>query len=439
MTRSTPSQSQPRVWPAMCSTDQIDSVDVVEKAYGHYVVDNQGRHLLSANAGLWNASLGFTDNRILNAIRNQLDQLPYASLFRQVHPPAAELAEELVGLVPEWQISRVAYACSGSSAVDLALRICRRYHDASGSRRSRMLALSMSYHGTTTAAQAVSGEPMLQAEHGVDQSNTIFLPTPGAGCTQCLEQCTGVCLFDALERLEGEVDTIAGVILEPTIGSGGVIVVPTTVLDYLGHWCRERDVLIVADEVATGFGRCGQWFDWQRSTVPPDLVVTSKALNAGALPLAAVLIGQTVSNLLIDRHADLLHGETQAGNPLACAAALATITAMRDDNSIDLAVDHSEQLGAALEAALTPSAYGLHIERNGLMIGLHLPVKLRDKVPTMLQRIRNSGVIVHPSPLGLSLFPPYNLTTEDLEFLSEVVSEVILDEVGQKSAAPLRV
>lgn len=418
------------VWPAMCSTNQLDVVDVVESTTGPYLIDERDRHLLSANAGLWNASFGFSDARILEAVRTQLDRLPSASLFRQIHSPAADLAAQLISLVPEWRIDRVAYTCSGSSAVDLALRAAFRYHDVRGERRHRFLAMGGSYHGTTLGAQRVGGEPMLQEEHGVDRSDTIFLPTPGSACRSCETHCEGSCTIDALKALDAKADTIAALILEPTLGSAGVVQIPTPVLDELGRWCRERDILIIADEVATGFGRCGRWFDWQRSAVAPDMVVTSKALNAGVLPLAALLIGRPMATVFIDAAADLIHGETQGGNPMACAAALATIAAMREDDVLTGVNRRSEQLGRYLSEGLRATPGAARVERNGLMVGVHVGPELRSKVLAMLERIRESGIVVHPSPLGLSLFPPYNLTDGELGFLAEVVTEVISDEVA---------
>lgn len=418
------------VWPAMCSTSEIDSVDLVESAVGLYLVDENDRHLFAGNAGLWNASFGFSDDRIMNAVRDQLGQLPSASLFRQIHPPAADLAGQLVALVPEWRIDRVAYTCSGSSAVDLALRAAFRYHDVRGRRRHRFLAFAGSYHGTTLSAQRVSGEPMLQAEHGVDQSDTIFLPVPGSACRQCAPVCEGACVLDVLAGLRSEADTIAGFIVEPTLGSAGVVQLPTPLLDELARWCRNRDIVIIADEVATGFGRCGRWFDWQRSSVAPDMVVTSKALNAGVLPLAALLIGRRMTSTLIEASADLIHGETQAGNPVACAAALATIAAMRQDDVLTVVNSRSEQLGTFLAHGLRPVPAAASIERNGLMIGIHLSPELRPQIRTISGRIRRSGVIVHPSSLGLSLFPPYTSTEAELRYLAEVVTEAIADEVA---------
>ncbi|KII00269.1 hypothetical protein LP52_02690 [Streptomonospora alba] len=387
---------------------------------GARLFDEEGTEYLSANAALWNVHCGFDEPRIGDAIREQLDSLPYGTLFRFAHEPALQLARRLVELAPASGLTRVFYGTSGASGVDAALKLARRYQRLVGRPgRASVGALADSYHGTLYGALSVTGEDLGQDEYAVDRSTVVHVPTP-------LDAETAAA---ALERLRERADGLAAVIVEPILGSAGVLVPHQDFFTGLGELCRSRDILLIADEVATGFGRTGTMFCSEQFGLEPDLVVLSKGINSGYLPLSAVLVHERVWSAFQEREASLLTGETQAGNPLACAAALATLEVIEDDKLVARAA----RLGAELSAAITdalPRARGQAREPvgRGLMLGVHLQgsggLPGMDEVNAVVERFRSLGVIVHPSERGFGLLPPLVVTEDDIGTIAEAAARV---------------
>jgi adenosylmethionine-8-amino-7-oxononanoate aminotransferase len=393
----------------------------IVRGRGSRVIDDEGTEYVSANAGLWNIHCGYDEARIQDAIREQLAKLSYGSLFRFGNEPALRLAARLIDLTPPTQqLTKVFYGTSGASGVDAALKLVRRYQRLSG-RPERMMvgALADSYHGTLYGAMSVTGEDLEQDEYAVDRTCTLHVPTPVDGDSAAR----------ALSELARAVDRLAAVIIEPILGSAGVVVPHRDFFAGLSALCKDNDVLLIADEVATGFGRTGRMFGYEHFGLEPDLVVMSKGINGGYLPISAVLIHQRVWDAFQDGGADLWHGETQAGNPLACAAALATLDVIEDDGLVDRARQVGDRLATSL-ADLAPLARGQAAPPSGrgLMLGMHLEGSrgrpAMDEVNAIVERFRSLGVIVQASPLGFSLLPPLTINDADVEVVLRATATV---------------
>lgn len=416
-----------------------DSPLTMRAGRGSRLWDVDGNEYVSANAGLWNVSLGYDHPAVSAAIRYQLEQLAYGTLFRFGNEPAQRLAQRLVGLVGRPGLTRVFLTSSGSSAVDTALKLVRRHHRLTGSpSRRTVAAFTSSYHGTMYGAMALTGEDLDQDEYLVDRRDVLHIATPDrsrcAACRAGGTGCHGACWSAALEVLERRADELAAVMIEPILGSAGVVVPPDGFLSALSRFCRARGILLVVDEVATGFGRTGRMFAVDGTDLAPDLVIVSKAINNGALPLAAVVVAEEIWRAFIDRGAVFAHGETQSGNPLACAAALATLDVVEQD---DLA-HRSRRVGAQLAdacSAILDDTVGGHVEGAGLMLGLHLDAASGTPTPGQVLAIVGAllrrGVVVHPSPLGVSLLPPLTIEEPELQTITDALHDVLRRTVLQ--------
>lgn len=398
---------------------------------GSTVVDDRGRRFLSATGGLWNVACGYGRPEIAAAIRAQLDDLAYGTLFRFGNEPALRLAARLTERLPAG-LDHVFLTSSGASAVDTALRIARRTARLRGEPgRTLIASLKDGYHGTSGLALDVTGEDLDHAEYGVERKDVMLLPTPNALAP--VGEPTPEEALDALEALfatrGGEV---AALIFEPILGSAGVVDLPDAYVRRARELTREHGALLVVDEVATGFGRTGRLFACEHWDLRPDLLTMSKQINSGYLPLGATAVSHEVFSLWWDRGASLFHGETQAGNPLACAAALATLDVLDADDLPGRAARAGDGLRARLEGLAADLPLVAGVQGRGLMLGVHLTrdpaTRARILPEDMLGVVRlfaDEGVLVHPAPTGFGLFPPLVITDEECDRLADVAGTVL--------------
>ena len=408
-----------------------DPVTIV-RGRGCTVWDEDGRPYLSAAAGLWNVSVGYGRPEIEQAIERQLRALPYGTLFRFGNEAALELARALARIAPPG-LTRTFLSSSGATAVEAAVKLARRYFVVTGRPQRRLVVcLRDGYHGTTIGAGALTGEDLGQSIDGVDRREVRFIPTPRPGtCDACQGDCRAECARALVELVEREGERIAAVLLEPVLGSAGVLPLPAEFCEIVVDVCAEHGILLVCDEVAAGFGRTGRM--WASDTVGlrPDLMALSKGINSGYLPLGATLVHEDVFAPIHASGTLFAHGETQAGNPLSCAAASATIDVIERDGLVAHAAAVGERLRARL-AGLAGARHVAEIRGHGLMIGIELVADPHARTPistadmwAVVKRLLRAGVIVHPAPAGIALFPPLVLTFEEADRLADAVGEVI--------------
>jgi beta-alanine--pyruvate transaminase len=315
-------------------------------AEGHHYRTKDGRRLYDAFSGLWTSGLGHCHPAIVDAVQRQVAELDYAMGFQVSHPKAFELAERLVALAPDG-LGSAFFTNSGSESVDTALKIALAYHRANGQpERTRLIGRARGYHGVNFGGMSVGGMPANRKvfsaallpgvdhlPHTHDLEHNAFV----RGQPQW-----GAHLADELERICAIHDggNIAAVIVEPVAGSTGILPPPLGYLEKLRAICDRHGILLIFDEVITGFGRIGAPFAAQRFGVTPDLIVTAKGLTNGVIPMGAVIVHDRIRQAMMNgpRHViELFHGYTYSAHPLACAAGLATLDLYRDEKLFERA------------------------------------------------------------------------------------------------------
>ncbi len=329
---------------------------LLASAEGMYYRSTDGREILDGTGGLWCVNAGHARPRIVQAIQQQAATLDFAPTFQMGHPLPFVLAERLAEIAPEG-LGHVFFTNSGSESVDTALKIALAYHRVRGEgQRTRLIGREKGYHGVGFGGIAVGGMvnnrkffgPMLPGvdhlRHTLDLSRNAFsrgLPPHGVELAEDLERL--VQLHDA--------STIAAVIIEPISGSAGVVLPPEGYLKRIREICDKHGILLIFDEVITGFGRVGKAFAAQRFGVTPDLITTAKGLSNGAVPMGAVFASGKIHDAFMhgpEGAIELFHGYTYSGHPLACAAALATLDVYAEENLFEKAIE----LGGYWEEAI---------------------------------------------------------------------------------------
>ena len=320
---------------------------LLASAEGMYYRSTDGREILDGTGGLWCVNAGHARPRIVDAIQRQAATLDFAPTFQMGHPLPFVLAERLAAIAPD-PLKHVFFTNSGSESVDTALKIALAYHRARGEgQRTRLIGREKGYHGVGFGGLSVGGMvnnrksfgPGLPGvdhlRHTLDIGRNAF--------TRGLPK-HGVELSDDLERLVAlhDASTIAAVIVEPISGSAGVVLPPEGYLQRLREICTKHGILLIFDEVITGFGRVGEAFAAQRFGVTPDMITTAKGLTNGAVPMGAVFASDTIHDAFMhgpEGAIELFHGYTYSGHPLACAAALATLDTYADENLFQAAIE----------------------------------------------------------------------------------------------------
>ena len=352
---------------------------LISRAQGMHLWTPEQRQVLDAAAGLWCVNAGHARPRIVEAIRAQAEELDFAPPFNMSHPRAFELANRLAELAPAG-LNKVFYTNSGSEAVDTTLKMALAYHRVRGEgQRTRLIGRERGYHGVTFGGVSVGGMvanrkmfgPLLP---GVDHLRHTHDPQRNAFSRGQPEH--GADLADDLERLVAlhDASTIAAVIVEPVAGSTGVLLPPKGYLERLRALCDRHGILLIFDEVITGFGRLGAPFAANLFGVTPDLMTVAKGLTNGAVPMGAVLVRQQLHDAFMNGPEHLIeffHGYTYSGHPLACAAALATLDTYAEEGLLTR--------GAALAGHFENAVHSLRglphvvdVRNLGLVAGIEL-------------------------------------------------------------------
>jgi adenosylmethionine-8-amino-7-oxononanoate aminotransferase len=390
---------------------------IVERAEGCTLWDTDGNAYLDGVSSLWCNVHGHRHPAIDRAVRAQLERVAHSTLLGLSHPPAIELAERLTRIAPPG-LTRVFYSDSGSTAVEIALKLAFQWWAQRGQpRRTRFVTLRDAYHGDTIGAVSVGG---------IDLFHAIYRPL----------------LFDALHAAPGDAgdlarlldahgEEVAAVVIEPLVqGAAGMRTQPAGYVRAVRELCDRHGVLLICDEVATGFGRTGRMFACEHEDVAPDLLCVAKGLTGGYLPLAATLTTEALYEGFLgahEEHRTFFHGHTYTGNPLACAAALATLDVFEQEGTLAALAPKIELLGALLEERVAPLAAVAEIRRRGFMVGIELggfpeAVRIGHQV-TLAARER--GAIVRPLGDVVVLMPPLAITTRELRRLVAIVAEAI--------------
>jgi beta-alanine--pyruvate transaminase len=392
-------------------------------ADGMYYTTTDGRRVLDAMAGLWCVNAGHGQPKIVEAIREAAGRLDFVSSFKMSHPHALEMAERLIDISPVG-MEQVFFTNSGSEAVDTALKIARAYHQARGdSRRTKFIGRAKGYHGMGFGGLSVSGIGRQKRDFGPLLGEVSHLPLPyDAGMRFSAGQPPqGERYADALTQLLDIQDpsTVAAVIVEPVTGSGGVYPPPQGYLQRLREICTRHGVLLIFDEVITGFGRVGASFAAQAFGVTPDLITTAKGLTNGAVPMGGVLVSGAVYEAFMAGPAnviELMHGYTYSAHPLACAAGLATIEVHRElgINQHVNAVSGPWQTAALALQGVSPV---LDVRTIGLLCAVELeprPGAAGARGSEVAQWCFEHGVLVRGSGDTIVISPPLVISQQEI-------------------------
>lgn len=418
---------------------------VLVRGEGSELVAEGGQRLIDGMAGLWSVNLGHGRDDLVEAATRQLRRLPYAATFGGVSsPPAIELAERIAELAPPG-LNAVFFVSGGSEANETAIKLARRHWVRRGRPgKSIVLAHDRGYHGLTGVATTATRLSAYQADFGVGAVDIREVPAPYAyrcpAGVPCIPESCSVCSGAELERTVEELgpDRVAAVIVEPVFGAGGVIVPPPGYLGHLREICDRHELLLIVDEVITGFGRRGTWFGCEQDAVVPDLITFAKGVTSGYVPLGGVVVSHALWEELREparRPGVLMHGFTHSGHPVACAVALATIEVIERESLLAEVGEKAETLAALIEPLRGLPHVG-EVRQAGLMAGVELVADraTRERWPAEAERgrrvvaeARRQGLLTR-SLLDdiLCLAPPFTISTKLMARAVEILGDSIV-------------
>lgn len=427
MSTTTPdsTHSAENFWQPMAHPAEViaDPARVIVSGEGVYVADDRGRRVLDAVAGLWNVNLGHSVEPIKRAITEQLATLPYYSSFRgTTHPGALQLARKLAEWFAPEGMTRTFFSSGGSDSVETALRLARQYWKVLGERdRYKFISLRRGYHGTHFGGAAINGnlqfrrnyEPLLPGCSHIPAPFDYRNPFDETDPQRLGELCAR--MLDEEIQFQGA-DTVAAFIAEPVLGAGGVIVPPANFWPLVRQICDKHGVLLIADEVVTGFGRTGFHSGSRAWGVQPDMMCFAKAITSGYFPFGGTMINQRIASAFESNHNSfgaIGHGYTYSAHPVGCAAALATLAITEEQQVHRNAGVQGERLLAGLRTLQDKHPLIGNVRGKGLMACLELVSDRKAKtaldkkaMARLADRIFDAGVLVRVSSNNMILSPP---------------------------------
>ncbi len=404
---------------------------VIERGEGSFLIDDKGRRYLDGVSSLWCNVHGHGHPRLNAAIREQLEKLSHSTFLGLTHPAGIELAEMLVRLAPAG-LTRVFYSDAGSTAVEIALKQAFQYWQLRGETRPRFVRLEHAYHGDTLGAVGVGGIELFHRIFGPLIVDSIPVPSPATypNPDGLSDDAISAASLTALAKVLDEHRTeVAAVVMEPLIqGAAGMLTHPAGFAAGVQKLCREAGVLLIVDEVATGFGRTGTMFACEQEDLTPDFLCVAKGLTGGYLPLAATLAREEIFNAFLGERREMkafFHGHTYTANPLACAAAIASL-AMLEEGVLERGKDLGRYLGRLLREFVEPLPWVGDIRQRGLMIGIELadpetgapfPVE-QFRGANVCDAARRHGLVLRPLGDVLVWMPPFCMNRDEADLLA---------------------
>ncbi|MBI5420075.1 MAG: adenosylmethionine--8-amino-7-oxononanoate transaminase [Deltaproteobacteria bacterium] len=427
-----------------------DAPLVIERGEGNYLYDTDGNRYFDGVSSLWVNLFGHRRKEIDDAVRSQLDLLAHSTFLGLSHPPAIELAEKLLAVSPRG-LTRVFYSDNGSTAMEIAIKMAFQYwrQKEGGEGRRTFLTLTEAYHGDTIGSVSAGGIDLFHKIFHPLLFRTRRMPTPH--CYRCPYGLSRPsCGLHCADRMEEEVrslkETLAAVIVEPLVqGAAGMLLMPEGYLSRLRKVTRKCGVLLVCDEVATGFGRTGTMFACAKERVTPDIMAAAKGLTGGYLPLAATLATEEIYDAFLGRYEEyktFFHGHSYTANPLGCAAALATLGIFEREDVLGHVSALSHAMAKALGALAGRPNVG-DIRQKGLMAGIEIVADrgTKERFPPdrkigqqVVRKAREKGIIIRPLGDVIVLMPPLSSTVKEIKALVDAVTWAV-DEVLSRGGA----
>src|SRR5579884_1987556 len=415
---------------------------VVAAGEGSYLIDVDGRRYLDGVSSLWVTVHGHRKAEIDAAIAAQLGRIAHSTLLGIANVPSIELARRLVALAPPG-LTKVFYAENGASAVEIALKMAFQYWQLRGEPgRTRFVSLENAYHGDTLGAVSVGGIDLFHARFRPLLFPTFRAPSPY--CYRCPlgathPDCRLACAEELGRLLAAHRGEVAAVIVEPLVqAAGGMLTQPPGYLRRVRELCDQHDVLLIADEVATGFGRTGRLFACEHEGATPDLLVLGKGITGGYLPLSAVLTTQAIYDAFLGEYAELkhfFHGHTYTGNPLCCAVALANLDLFEREGTLAKLAPKIERLAQGLERFRHLPHVG-EVRQRGFMVGIELVAERETRTPypvaarvgwRVIAAARRRGAVLRPLGDVIVLMPPLSISEAELDELLAITYASIVE------------
>jgi 4-aminobutyrate---pyruvate transaminase len=434
----------------------VDGPLVIDRGEGVYVYDGGGNRYLEGMAGLWCTALGFGDKRLVDAAIEQLEKLPTYHMFGgKSHAPGIELAERLLRIAPV-PMARAMFVGSGSEANDTALKLVRYYHHAHGRPEKRkVVARVRGYHGVTLACASMTGLPHLHRDFGLPLEGVLHAECPHYyryGWPGETEEQFAMRLAGDLERLilREDPDTVGAFIAEPIMGAGGVIMPPAAYFELIQAVLDKYEVLLIADEVITAFGRTGKMFGCETYAIRPDIITVAKALSSGYQPIGAVLVSEPIHDAMLAQSRKIGtfgHGYTYSGHPVCAAVALRTLQIYEQDDILGKVAEVAPYFAARLHALGSHPLVG-QARAIGLIGALELMADPVQKVPfeprltvgaRIVQECLRRGVILRAVNDTITFCPPLIIARSELDLLFDAVTEALDVVAGQLAEAPRKV
>ena len=416
---------------------------IIESGDGFYLIDTEGKRYIDGVSSLWCNVHGHRVKKIDDAIKNQLNKVAHSSLLGLAQTKSIELAERLIEIAPK-NLKKVFYSDSGATSVEIALKIAYQYFHNKGQKRDKFIALGNSYHGDTIGSVSVGGIELFHSIFKPMLFEAYFVPTPFPyRFNGTAEQCRQFTLDKIEEVLKKHSDKIAAVIVEPLIqGAAGMIVHPKGFLKGVRELTKKYNVLLIADEVATGFGRTGKMFACENEDVQPDIMCLAKGITGGYLPLAATLTTQEIFDAFLgepEEFKTFYHGHTYTGNALGCAVAIASLELFKENKileslpaKIDLIADYLKRIPAL--------DFVGDVRQCSLMAGIEIvkDKKTKESFPyekligaKVCAAMRPKGAMLRPLSDVIVLMPPIAIDLGTLCKLLDIVYDTIKNDLSK--------
>jgi adenosylmethionine-8-amino-7-oxononanoate aminotransferase len=417
-----------------------ESPTIIVEGKGVYLKDLDGKSYLDGSSSIWVNLHGHRKKQIDSALIAQIQKLSHATLLGLSNLPAIELAEKLVKIAPEG-LAKVFYSDNGSTAIEIALKIAFGYFKHRGDLKKRkFITFSNAYHGDTVGSVSLGGMPLFHDFYKPLLFETITVPAPY--CYRCplaktYPDCQMACVDEVEKALSLHHHETAGLVIEPRVqAAAGMITAPMGHLKKIRELCTRYQVLMIADEVAVGFGRTGEMFACEREGVSPDIMAVAKGITGGYLPLAATLTTQKIYDAFLGNYSEFktfFHGHSYTGNPLGCSAAIANLEIFKRE----AVLKKLKPKIAKLKQKLAPWKRLRHvgeIRQEGMMIGIELVADKKTKTPYPLtlrigkkicDEAKENGVLLRPLGNVIVLMPPLSISLREIEKLLSVVGAAI--------------
>ena len=412
---------------------------VIERGKGINLYDVNGKCYKDVISSWWCNLLGHCNSRINEAVKKQIDTLEHVIFANFTHKTVITLCQELMKVLPKG-LCKFNFADNGSSSIEMALKMSFQYHYQTGNpQKKRFMALSDAYHGETLAALAMGGVDLYSELYKPILMDVIRIQAPDCfRCKygKCRENCSCECFINAEEQFEKYGAETAAIIIEPLLqGSAGMKIYPSLYLKKLRELCDKYNVHLIADEIATGYGRTGKMFACDHAEISPDIMCLSKGLTGGYMPMAIAVTTQEIYDAFYDDYLKgkaFMHSHTYAGNPLACSAAVEVLKILREEKIIEKANSKAKYFNQIIREKFLPLKNVGEVRSIGLINAIELVKNKNTKEPLdsknrtgyqIYKKALEKGVLLRPLGDVIYFNPPLIIEKEDMDFVTDIALE----------------